>query len=229
MNKILSIISIVIIAIILLFAGCVGKETTTETPTATPAPTSTPEQIVSTPTPNPTVVPAPKATLNITLKPGYKWYQDDEFGYRIGYPEDWDQSTVSLDKGIEGGIGFSLANDPSGTSISVITVTVYSDPNKAKFWEDPEFSKLGSLEKLKEQGKVLKYGNITLNSREGYEVIYDPLMLAGFRSTPATTSRWIVFTVNDLYYVINAYTSNEWYDKRKGTFEDAINSYVIEK
>src|SRR3972149_3971430 len=91
-NKHILSITIIIVVAFVFFAGCVGKET------ATPSPTSTPEQVVSTPpitptptpTPTPTAIPTPKKTVNVTLKAGYKLYQNDDLSYKIGYPEKWD-------------------------------------------------------------------------------------------------------------------------------------------
>ncbi len=88
MNKIIgNIIAIAVIASVLAFAGCIGKESTT--PTASPSPTSISKQVVSTPTPTPIVTPSLKERVNVTLKAGYKWYQNNNLSYRIGYPENW--------------------------------------------------------------------------------------------------------------------------------------------
>jgi hypothetical protein len=46
--------------------------------------------VVSTPTAIPTATSTPKKTVNVSLKAGYKWYQDDDLSYKIGYPENWE-------------------------------------------------------------------------------------------------------------------------------------------
>jgi hypothetical protein len=224
-NKIIrSIITIVVIASVLAFAGCIGKETsttekTTGTPTVTTIPTSTPNQVVSTPT------PTPKTTFNVTLKPGYKWYQDNNFSYRIGYPENWmiqevyqRISSPDARKGLESSIWLmpeSLDDGTPNMGAIVLMVNVYSDPKQAKIWEDPNF------ENYKQQGAVSKYGEITINGRKGYEVIMSPL--------PVAKNRIVVFTVGDLYYMVNVAAQKELFNKYESTFNDSINSLIIEK
>lgn len=203
----------------MLFAGCTGRETTTVTPPATPATVSTPEQVVSNPT------PAPKATLNVTLKQGYKWYQNQEFGYRIGYPENWvieevyqRISSPSARKGMESSIWLMPEDLDDGTPNNgaiVLMVNVNSDPEQAKIWENPDF------ENYTQQGAVSKYGEITINGRKGYEVVMSPF--------PVAKNRIVVFTVGDLYYMVNAAAQKELFNKYEGTFNDSINSFIIEK
>ncbi|MCX9076173.1 MAG: hypothetical protein OIN88_16230 [Candidatus Methanoperedens sp.] len=180
MTKIIvNIITIAVIASILAFAGCVGKESTT--PTATPSPTSTPKQVASTTTVTltPTATLTPKETVNVTLKAGYKWYQDDDLSYKIGYPENWQINdhgmsmvTVNNISGWFNGVSFSSSSWTSNRPPeATILVFVYPNETLAKWWmQDPAYD----LEKSKEGGSVTKYGNITINGREGYEVIYDP-------------------------------------------------------
>lgn len=146
-----------------------------------------------------------------TLASGYEWYQDDEFSYKIGYPENWEKNPLTVSEGQEAGIFFSSTSAPCS-----ISVTVFSDPTQARWWENGQVS----LEELKESGMVTEYGEITINDREGYEVVYHPM--------PTVKSRWIEFTVDDLYYVVNVYAPEEEYDKYAETFETAINSFVIE-
>lgn len=235
-KNIVNIIIIAIIASVVLFSGCVEEETTppTETPAVTPTPTPTPEPemeshtIISTPTPTPEATATPRATIeppNVTLKPGYKWYQDDEFGFRIGYPEDWDKSDVGLSEGQESSIMFGppgSLDDPlkyheEGGDYVQIAVIVCSDLERtpqAKILESHEY------EELKKQGLVSKYGEVTINGRKGYEVIRPAF------STYKVTI--VVFEVDDFYYVINIWTGLELYDNYEDTFEDVINSFIIE-
>ena len=239
MTKIIvNIITIAVIASILAFAGCVGKESTT--PTATPSPTSTPKQVASTTTVTltPTATPTPKETVNVTLKAGYKWYQDDDLSYKIGYPENWqinDQGmsmvTVNNISAWSNGVSFFssswTSNKPSEANILVF---VYPNETLAKWWmQDPAYD----LEKSKEGGSVTKYGNITINGREGYEVIYDPFG----SKTHSITIRMVVFddAPNNLYYSISVFASSmsesgqsvDLYNKYNNTFDDVINSFVF--
>lgn len=227
-KNIVNIIIIAIIASVVLFSGCVEEETTspTETPAVTPTPTSTPEQetvsptAISTPTPTPEATATPKTTiepLNVTLKSGYTWYRDDEFGFRIGYPEDWDERGMGLQEGQEAGVVFEPPGSLEGGDYVQIMVIVCSDLERtpqAKILEIHEY------EELKKQGLVSKYGEVTINDRKGYEVIRPAF------STYKVTI--VVFEVDDFYYVINIWTRLELYDKYEDTFEDIINSFIIE-
>lgn len=174
------------------------------------------------------------------LKAGYEWYQDHNFSYRIGYPENWETSgpgvanvTVNNVSGKENTISFqspSLTYDSPHEAYMM--VAIYQNPYLAKWWTDPKIS----LEQLKKDGKVSTYGNITINGREGFEVIYDGgMMLFGRRTY---NMRMIEFddTPHNLYYQITvwAFSSSEsgqivdLYDKYNSTFNDIINSFVIE-
>lgn len=88
MNKDFLTMIISLTVIIIFLTGCIEEETTvsTETPTAIESPTSliTPMETL-TPTAIPTLEAAWK--LNVTLKSGYKWYQNDELYYGFAYPE----------------------------------------------------------------------------------------------------------------------------------------------
>ncbi len=243
MNKIIvNVIIIAVITSVLVFAGCVGKETATST--ATPSPTSTPKQLVSTPavtptpTSTPTATPTPKEKVNVTLKAGYKWYQDDDLSYKIGYPENWQINNQGMSKivvnnisGWQNGVSFG---SPSLTSNKLpeanILVFIYPNETLAKWWmQDPAY---GDLDKLKTKGMVSKYGNITINGREGFEVIYNP-----FFGREMFNIRMVVFddAPNNLYYSIWVYANYisgnnqivDLYNKYNKTFDDVINSFVF--
>jgi len=147
----------------------------------------------------------------LALAPGYKWYQDDEFSYKIGYPENWEKTTLLLQEGQEAGIGFmSDKQRPNGASEATILVTVFSDPKQARFWETEEF---------KEQGMDVEHQKVIINGREGDEVIFYPL--GGM-----VKQRLIVFTLaSDLHYVVTVYTTIDLYDQYADTFDTAINSF----
>ncbi len=226
MNKIIvNVITIAVIASVLAFAGCVGKESTT--PTATPSPTST----------TPTATPAPKEKVNVTLKSGYKWYQDNNLSYRIGYPENWEvqdhgrvwtvpANNISRFEDWETTVTFI---SPSYTSegMTEADISVHVSPNRTNLANN--WSAYGGLDALKVKGIVAKYGNITINGREGFEVIFDPGRM--YLGTPTGTVRYIIFDTDDLYYQIVARvnTVGDLYSKYNSTFDDVMNSFVIGK
>lgn len=227
MNKnILNIVVITLIGSILFFAGCVEEESTisTETPTITASPTSALEQEMKSPTSTPEASWEP----NVTLKPGYKWYQDDEFGYGFGYPENYNNLNLGLSEGQKSGVAFGLL-DPDGPPKAQILVLVYSDLKEVKWWDEPDWVEMGGLEKAKELGIVYEYGNITINERKGFQLVYDPLMLMGSKM-PTMKLKTVIFTIDDLNYVIMAFANTpegDLYNKYEGTFDDIINSFVI--
>jgi len=243
-KNIVNIIIVAIIASVVLFSGCVEEETTqpTETPAVTPTPTSAPEPemesptIISTPTPTPEATATPRATIeppDVTLKPGYKWYQDDEFGFRIGYPKDWEEENLGLGEGQEAGISFGSDAITPSTDIpeAHVAVVVWSNSTSVRFWEKPGWVEHGGLEKGKEMGMISKYGNVTINGREGFEIVFDPFMTEFGSKTPVMRERVVIFTVDDLDYVVMAYANTpegDLYSKYESTFDDVINSFVIE-
>lgn len=214
---------------VIFFIGCVEES---GTPTETPISTITPEQTVSTSTSTPLPTPEAPWMPIYTLESGYKWYQNDTYGYGFGYPENWVDLKLGLSEGQESGVSFGSEplSGNTGFPDAMISAIVYSDPEQIKFWEEPSFiEQAGSLEKAKEMGWVLKYGNITINGRTGFEVIYDPMLIGHFSKTPTMTKRTVVFTIDDLYYVIEATSSNKLYDKYKSIYEEVINSFIIKE
>lgn len=237
-KNIVNIMIIAIIASVVLFSGCVEEETTqpTETPAVTPTPTSTPEQEAASPTTISTPTHTPEATIeppDVTLKPGYTWYQDDEFGFRIGYPEDWEERNEGSGEGQEAGVSFEsdVITPSTDNPEAFVAVWVLSNSTSLKFWESPDWVERGGLEKGKETGMVLKYGNVTINGREGFEIVFDPFMVGSGSKTPVMRERLVIFTVDDLDYVVMAAANTpdgDLYSKYESTFDDVINSFVIE-
>lgn len=109
----------------------------------------------------------------------------------------------------------SLDDGTPNMGAIVLMVNIYSYPKQAKIWEDPNF------ENYKQQGSVSKYGEIAINGRKGYEVIMLPL--------PIAENRVVVFTVGNLYYMVNAAATKELLCKYESIFNDSINSFDIEK
>lgn len=213
-------IAALLIVSVALFAGCVEKETPTEaeesTPTPEPTVEVTPEEdgtpeptVAATPeeelTPEPEQTPLP--TTEPVLAPGYTWYHDEEFGYKIGYPENWvKEVAISTDESKDDGMVFS---DPdTGTSmVMVATASEY----------DMEALKAGT-----EGGK-----EVVINGRKGYEAILQPM--------PPVKMKLVVFTVDDKYYIISCTApvesldgSMSTFNETVDTFDNVINSFVIE-
>lgn len=198
-------IAALLIVSVALFAGCVEKETPTEAGESTPTPEPTVEM---TPegglTPEPEQTPSP--TAEPVLSPGYAWYHDEEFGYKIAYPENWVKDVVISTDGGDDGVIFS---DPdTGTSnVMVATTSEY----------DMEALKAGA-----EGGK-----EVVINGREGYEAILQPM--------PVVKMKLVVFTVGDKYYMISCTApvesldgSMSTFNETVDTFDNVINSFVIE-
>lgn len=236
MEQINRIIFMMLVCVI-FFTGCVEEEavTTTEIPT----PTVMPEETVSTPTPTP--MPTVEVTWkpDVTLKPGYKWFQNDEYGYGFAYPEEWEKPKPTSGSGMINGVALATVEAlDSGFPEALVMVMVYSKPNDFVFWEDSSgFIDQDGLEIAKEMRVISKYGNTTINGRTGFEVVYDPKGTMFYSSikdlpepmNPTWTQRTIIFTIDDRDYIIMASSSNEFYNKHEVTYEDIINSYVIKE
>ena len=68
--------------------------------------------------------------------------------------------------------------------------------------------------------KSMEGKDVVINGREGYEVI---------SSSPRAVLRIVTFTVDDRYYQISCITTSEdLFDEYAATFDNAINSFVIE-
>ena len=238
----LNIIIFITLVSVIFFAGCIEEEAIT--PTETPTLAATPEQTVLTPTPTPTPMPTVEAAWepDVTLKPGYKWYQDDEYGYGFAYPEEWEKGSTG-GEGTVGGIAFHKSN-PEGFPDAMVMFLVYTNSSEMLFWEDdPEWNKLGGLEKAKQMGYMYEYGDITINGRKGFEAVYDPtIFMRGTTSvlnetmyieagiphfTPTWSQKVVKFDVGDLDYVMMFSGSNANYNIYKNTYDDIVNSLII--
>ncbi len=216
-KSIVYLIVLTFIASIVLFSGCVGEKTTApmETPAADTTPTSTTEQ-EAVPTSNSTpeqkttlATSTPEVTVELpTLEPGYEWYQNDEFGYKIAYPEDWGTSPSGSVFSTYPQEYTSIYGEEEHLSFYVeIDVLVSSNQTESRFWEYGFF--IGEeipigLEELKEQGRIIEYKDITVNGKDGIEVVFDPIILwldlEGL--APPTTARYVLFANDDLDYIV---------------------------
>lgn len=157
------------------------------------------------------------------LKEGYARYSDDVFGFMIDYPQDWGFSEVGGD-GVVGGKGFDYSADDG--SMASIIVFVHSNETNAKVWLQDEMS---DIEHLKEIGVVSKFESVTINGREGVEIVYDPfkLLTGGNYEGPEYTLKMVVFDVKDYYYQVTALTND--YDMYGELLENSLNSFVIDE
>lgn len=198
-----------IIVCVIFFTGCVEEEAVTPAET----PTATPEQTVSTPTPTPMPTPEAAWKPDVKLKPGYKWYQNDEYGYGFAYPENWEVGWVIVKYDHEIGIVFNSPKKINDNPEAFIMVM--GDSELPLIWGE----KIGDLEKGIESGEVFEYGNITINGIKGFEVVGTPF--------PSTKEKRVLFIVNDLSYMLIASTTDELYARYENTFDDTINSFTI--
>ena len=147
-----------------------------------------------------------KQPMPPTLPEGYNWYHNDEFGYKIAYPESWTvvpQETMGLGEGMEHAQTFEDPDTPSR-----IFVTVNSEYD------------IEGLKTLAGMGVIISGRDVVINGREGYEAIMEP--------TAGLKMKIVAFLVNDKYYVLFCYTSVDLWDEYAATFDNAINSFVIE-
>lgn len=236
MNKIIT--TVIIICFIINIAGCIEEKTTisTELPAITASQNSGQEQETESPTQNATVISAPETIwkTDVTLESGYEWYQNDEFGYKIAYPKDWgthatDQyfSTFPLEY-----TSIFGTDEPLALYVH-IRVEVNSNQTQSRFWETgfilDEKIPIG-LEELKKQERIIEYKNISVNDKDGIELVFSPLMLYWPEATLSgipTTVRYILFTNDDLDYIIQISSSDVFFSKYKDTFEYIMNSFII--
>lgn len=213
---------------IIFFTGCVEEGVA---PTETPTSTIIPEQTVSTSTPTPTPTSTPEAVWEpeVTIKPGYKLYQDDEFGYGFVYPENWEQGDFGIGDDQESGVIFgSDTLDSNGLPIASFSLVAYSDSTSVKFWETPSFIEHGGLDYAIEIGMIYEFEDITINGRDGFEIIHNPF----WKGPGERKVRMVILTVDDLSYVAIVFASDgtlegDLYDEYESTFDDIINSLIF--
>lgn len=81
-----------------------------------------------------------------TLPPGYTWYEDEEFKFKIGYPEGWSmpEGEATYDEGLLGGALFTQGTP--GVTLQVVVASEFA------------------MDELKAMGKT-----VMINGREGYD------------------------------------------------------------
>ena len=198
---------------------------------AAPAPTPTPVP-TPTPTPAPMPTPAPAPVLPPPTKPvpvpgalttqGYVY--DDKLGYGFEYPGGWKMEIPEVIDG-EDTESVVMFTKPGTPTTLIVTV---------------KLSNLTSLEEVKEEfreglkglgGTILEEREIVVNGKEGYEVIYKPIA--------AVKIRQVIFIANGKMacppkigplksYMLICSTAELLYDEYEETFNNVINSFVIE-
>jgi len=148
--------------------------------------------------------------LDITLKSGYKLYQNNEYSYGFGYPEDWVMGDFIITGNQLQGVGMSHDTTGNGS----MTVVVYSSDPK-KLWDE-----MGGLDVLTEAGFITTR-NSTVNGRVAFEVFSTENFM------PATTVRYVTIQANGYYYMMTLYISDETYSTQPDKFDDIVNSWVI--
>lgn len=155
--------------------------------------------------------------IEVPLAKGFSRYTDDIFGFSVDYPETWEQAGV-------GGLG-GMAFNPSGEDSysAAILVTVFSNESEAKWWiADKEM-----FEAAEQSGGVMKFETVTINGREGTELISNPVFLSNSDSTVVACVA--VFDVEDYYYTFYAFCSDNYKSNYEKVFETSLNSFVIDE
>lgn len=153
--------------------------------------------------------------LDITLKSGYTLYQNNEYSYSFGYPEDWAMVDVGLSENMLQGVGMSHDTTGSGSMI----VVVYSIDPKS-LWDE-----MGGLDKLIEAGYIITARNTTVNDRVAFEVVPSETFMSG------SIVKYVTIQANGYYYMMTLWglTSDEIYSysTQPDKFDDIVNSWVI--
>jgi hypothetical protein len=177
--------------------------TPTPTQVVTPTPTLSPTPTITTSVPTPILTPKP-VNLTIPIKAGYKVYQNNEYSYGFGYPNDWTMGDFMIPSGSLQGV--VMSNELSNG----VNVVVYSIDPKG-LWDMS-----GGLDNLTKAGSVTAR-NITVNGREAFEVVSTD------KFNPSVMMRWVTIQANGYYYMMNIFAP-------VGStiqFDDIINSWVI--
>ncbi len=144
-----------------------------------------------------------------TLPPGYTWYEDEEFKFKIGYPEGW---TVTPKEKII--LGKSAMN---GINISTVGAVIFTDTPNMIF---VSVNSVSDVEKLRALISEMGAKKVMINGREGYDMTLQPI--------PMVKQRAVYFFVDEMCYIISCSTTVELFDEYADIFDASINSFVIE-
>lgn len=216
-KKLANLISVVLTALVILFAGCVEEETSPEVEDLNVAPESVEDSSES--------IAETESELEFEL------YQNDEFGYSISYPGDWiiitsaegdmerpdfegdmerpdtegdmeipdmegDMGSPVFGGNMEGGVLFE--GPESGIMLMVNVVSEYD------------------IDELEASGAE----EVVINGMEAYEIT--------IQSMPKITMKLVIFPADDRYYVVSGNSPTELFDQYADVFDTSINSFVIE-
>ena len=141
---IVSSIAVMLIASIIFISGCVEEEPTTVeelTPTLEPTIETTPKaESTAESEQNPSLTAVPIFAQN------YKWYHNDEFNYKISYPDNWtmvSQEVITPDE-----LSRTSFEEPDSTSTFFVSIMQEVD-----------------IEEIKALGK-----EVVINEMKGYQV-----------------------------------------------------------
>jgi PGF-CTERM protein len=162
----------------------------------------------------------PTLAAEPTLPPGYTWYEDEEFKFKIGYPENW--TAVPKEEII---LGESTMN---GINLSTVGAAMFMEPDTPNIIIGVSVNSVSDVEKLKallesEMGAK----KVIINGREGYDMTSQPM--------PIVKQRVVYFFIDEKCYTISCLTAAELFDATAELFDEyadifdtAINSFVIE-
>ena len=170
---------------------------------------STEEPSIPTPTTEP--VTTEPATTGVLTTQGYVY--DDKLGYGFEYPGGWEMQTPEVIDGedTESVVMFTKPGTPT-TLIVTVKLSNLTSLEEVGGEIKEELNKLGMT--------ILEEREIVVNGREGYEVIYQPIAAAKMRQ--------VIFIANGRAYMLVCSTAEPLYDEYEETFDNVINSFVIE-
>jgi len=146
-----------------------------------------------------------------TLPPGYTWYEDKEFKFKIAYPEGW---TVTPKEEI--GLGESTMN---GINLSTVGAAMFMEPDTPNII-GVSINSVSDVEKLRALISEMCAKKVMINGREGYEITLQPISMV--------KQKVVYFFVDEMCYIISCSTAVELFDEYANIFDASINSFVIE-
>jgi hypothetical protein len=225
--------SVVLIALAMLFAGCIGEETTSEVEEFNVAPGSVGE--------------SSESIAEMELE--FELYRNDEFGYSISYPEDWvirtnverDMEKPDSERGMErpdlegemeipdmeeGMEKPDIEGDMErpNSEGNVERPIFGGDMQGGIFFEEPESGTMLMVSVISEYDidelKASGAEEIVVNGREAYATIIQLM--------PEIKMKLVVFPADDKYYVVSGNAPSELFDQYADAFDTSINSFAIE-
>ena len=157
-----------------------------------------------------------------TLPEGYRLYQNAENGFRLYYPENWQQIDIS---GVV--VYFTIPDiDISQTDIDEFQADIYVSIDSAEDKSLEEF--ISTLEDtltdyISEDATISNENSIEVQGRIGHEWIVS-WTLEGIQ----LKMKQVFFITSGKLYVLNCTARKDSYDDYVDTFDTIINSFKIE-